>query len=148
MGFPFHNFLSYMIFLRLFICPNHSALLYCILTLHTHSIQQNSSWEVNRLSASQGIPHILRKPKLHYCIHNCQPPVPTLSQINPVHALTSHLLKFYLNIILPSTPGSSKWTLSTRFPHQNPVYTSAFHQTCYILRPSHPSLFYHQINIW
>jgi len=34
-----------------------------------------------------------------------------------------HFLKLYLNIILPSTPGSSKWF----FPYQNPVWTSPPH---------------------
>jgi len=49
----------------------------------------------------------------------------------------SHFLKAHLNIIFPSMPGSSKWSLSPRFPHQNPVYTSPRPHTCYMLRPSH-----------
>jgi len=30
----------------------------------------------------------------------------------------------YLNVILLSTPGSPKWSLSQRFPNQNPIYAS------------------------
>ena len=93
-------------------------------TLVTHSMQQSSSSEANWFAASQEIPRISRNPKVHYRTHKCPPPVPIPSHLDPVHTPTSYFLKIHLNIILPSTPGSPKWYLSLRFPHQNPVYTS------------------------
>ena len=87
-------------------------------------------WEANQFSVSQ-IPHIWWNLKVHYHIRKCPPPVPILSQLNPVHSPTSHhLLKIHCNIILPSMPEFSKWPLSLRFPHQNPAYTSPLPHTC------------------
>ena len=69
-------------------------------------------------------------------------------ETHPVHASPSHFLKIYLNNLLPSALGSYKWSLSVRFPHQNPVYISPLSHTCYMPRLFHSSLFDNPNNIW
>jgi hypothetical protein len=63
--------------------------------LLNYSTEQISSWETNRFAASQEILRILWNPKVYYRIHKCPPPVPILSQINPVHTPTFHFLKIH-----------------------------------------------------
>jgi len=53
----------------------------------THFMQHSPSSEADRFSASQEIPRILLNQKVHYGIHKSPPPVPILSQLDP---LTPH----------------------------------------------------------
>ena len=82
-----------------------------------------------------------------YRIHKHPPYVLLLSQINPILASPSHVLKMHFNIILPSTPWHSKSFPSLGSPHVNPVSTLPVSHTCHMPRPSH-SWLYHPLNIW
>ena len=100
--------------------------------LLTYSMVQSPSWEANWFAASQEIPRILWNPKVHYRTHKRPPPVPILGRPNPVHIPTSHLLEIHPNIIHPSTPRSPQWSLSLRFPYQDPIHplSSPIRATC------------------
>jgi len=102
--------------------------------IHTpYCMDQGPSSESNRLSASQEIPLMLWNTKVHYRTHKCPPSVLILSQLYRVHAFTSHFLETHLNIILPSTPGSSKCSLSIRLPHKKTcirLNCPPIHATC------------------
>jgi hypothetical protein len=82
----------------------------------TYSMEQSPSWEAKTSWATQEISRILWNPNVHNSTHKSSPPVRILSQIYPVHAPQSNLSQVHFNI-LPSMPGSSKWSPSLRFPH-------------------------------
>ena len=104
----------------------------CTYNLLTCSMVQSPSWEANWFADSQEIPRISRNPKVHYRTHKRPPAVPILGQPNPVHIPTSHLLEIRPNIIHPSKPRSPQWSLSLRFPHQDPIHhlSSPIRATC------------------
>ena len=74
-------------------------------------LEANSSWD------RQEIPSFLWTPKLQRRSHNSPPLAHIIAQMNP-------LFKVHFNIILSSSAGSSKWSLSFRFPHLIPVLIS------------------------
>ena len=51
---------------------------------------EKSPGKVTSSSASQEIPCILWNPNIRHDIHKRPPTVPILSQLEPVHTLTSH----------------------------------------------------------
>jgi hypothetical protein len=69
-------------------------------------MKQSPSWKANRFSASQKIPRI----------HKCPPPIPILSQLDPVHAPTSHFLKIHHIIILQLRLGLPSGLFPSGFP--------------------------------
>ena len=93
---------------------------------------QSPSWEANRFSTNQETPRILWNPKVHHRTPKRPPPVPILSQLDPVHIPKSHLLEIHLNIILPPTPRSPKLFLSLSFPTKTLYMTllSRIRTTC------------------
>ena len=115
--------------------------------VNTYSMGQSPSWEANWFATSQEIPRISMNPKVHYRTHKRPPPVSILGQPIPVHITTSHLLEIRPNIIHPSTPRSPQWSLSLRFPHQDPIHSPLLTHTRHMPSPSHSSPFYHPHNI-
>ena len=84
-----------------------------------------------------------------WLLHSQQPASCSYSEPNQSSPCPqSHYLKNHFNITLPSMPRSSKWSFSLRFPHKNPVCTSALPHACYMPSPSHSSWLDHPHNIW
>jgi hypothetical protein len=70
---------------------------------YINNLQQSGSWQGNISWASQEIPRILWKPKVHYRINKSPLFIRIPSQINPVHVLPTNLFNIHFNIILSTT---------------------------------------------
>ena len=114
------NFISFFLFLSFFLSFCLSVCLSVCLSKLTNFMEQSPSWEAKTsflalYRARRFITALYKSPSL-LCI---------LSQINPVHAPPSHVLKIHFNTILPPIPMFSKWSPSLRFPNHNPICTSS-----------------------
>lgn len=74
-------------------------------------------------------------PKAYCHVYNSSPLILILCQINPFRTLPSYFFIFGFNIILPSTPTSSKWCFLQVFVEN--VCLIYFSDACYMPRPSH-----------
>ena len=129
------------------LCLAKVTVLISTLHLRTYTTVQSPSWEANWFAASEEIPRISRNPKVHYRTHKRPPTVPILGQPNPVNIPTSHLLEIHPNIINPSTPRSPQWSLSLRFPHQDPIHPPPLTHTRHMPSSPHSYRFCHPHNI-
>jgi hypothetical protein len=82
----------------------------------------SESCEANNSTGSDKISDILCNLKVCYHLHK---------------SLPSYYFKDHVNIILPSASRSSKWSLSCRFPHWNPLFISLLLYMCHIKNPSY-----------
>jgi hypothetical protein len=115
--------------------------------LHTYSMEQSPSWKAIRFSASQEIPRLLWKPKVHCRFHNSPQLVPILTHINPVHApppfptsRSTFILSSHLRLGLPSGLFPSHWPIQTLY--------APLSRTCYMTSPTYSSWFDRPNNIW
>lgn len=110
----------------------------------TSSMDLSPNWKVSISSAAPEIKSVLHNKDVHYCLHISPLLVLIQSQINPVQVVTFYFWKVGLNIIFPSMPNSSNFSLSFKYTYKIPVISPLPH-TCQMSHPSHSPYFDHMI---
>jgi len=100
-------------------------------------------WVGKSHSASQKIPNILWNTKFYYRVHISPPLLPIVSQMYPVHTFPPYYPMIHFNIIFPSMPKFSEWSLPFSFFNKNIVSIYRLSHACFIPRPSHSPWFDH-----
>jgi hypothetical protein len=78
-------------------------------------MEKSHSGEADSRLANQEIPHLLWKPKVHYCVRKRSLLDSTLNQMHEVHTFIRYYFTTRFNIILTSTFKSLKLSLSFIF---------------------------------
>jgi hypothetical protein len=68
-------------------------------------MQLSTSWEYEIYTVNQEISSLLWHPKVHCRVQKSPPPIPILSQLNPVHNLPFRMAVIHFIIILQFMPG-------------------------------------------
>ena len=97
-------------------------------------------------SSSREIQRIHENPKVDYSAINSLPLDPILSQINPVHNLSTYFYMVHFNFILQSTFRSSKRRLSFTF-YDCIFYAFTFSHACYMPCKYHPPWIHQPKNV-
>ena len=101
---------------------------------------QSPSWEANWFAASRNSPHFTEpEGSLPHSQTSATCLYPGPAQSSPYTHI--HLLEIHPNIIHPSTPRSPQWSLSLRFPHQDPIHPALLTHTRHMPSPSHYSYY-------